>query len=246
MTGELIVKPVTDATEPVAKAMGGTLADFWQGVLGDRVAAWRIRNAASVDQKLRADLASKGLELDTANLPEGMAFRWFQRATEADEPEIQDLFAKLLANAANGNEDALRKRNIDLVSNLTPDDARLVEFIAESYREFINNPRTRGDTHSTKYNWDFTRRYSAAGFNSELPLDSLLSLGILRMDRDFKVDGSAIGRAISAVVSERSRGTGLGIEDMFDQEDSLTLTELGRSLLTALFPSHMVRREELK
>jgi hypothetical protein len=153
MTGELIVKPVTEASAPVAKAVGGTLADFWQGVVGDRVTAWHIRNAASIDQKLRVDLSAKGLEFDTANLPEGVAFRWFQRATEADEPEIQNLFAKLLANAANGDEDALRKRNIDLVSNLTPDDARLLGYIADRYAEFRTSRAAKYSSFAMNYDY---------------------------------------------------------------------------------------------
>lgn len=236
---ELIFKPAADAVEPVTRAIGGTLAEFWQGVVGDRVTAWRIRNAVSIDKKLRDDLAASGTTLILDNLPEGAAFRWFQRATEADEPELQELFAKLLANAASGNEDALRKRNIELVSNLTPDDARLLAYIADRYAE--RNQNYFGHPHPLVMTYDhfFVHRYKEAGFNSELPIDALLSLGILRFDREFATNGHQIGQAISLATSEYARGSDIGLSRMFEQEKKLVLTEVGRSLLLALFPTKM-------
>lgn len=239
---ELIVKPAADAVEPITRAIGGTLAEFWQGVVGDRVTAWRIRNAVSIDKKLRDDLAATGTTLILDNLPEGAAFRWFQRATEADEPEIQDLFAKLLANAASGNEEALRKRNIELVSNLTPDDARLLAYIADRYAE--RNQNYFGRPHPlVTYDHFFAHRYREAGFSSELPIDALLSLGILRFEREFKSDGHQIGQAISLATSEYARGSDIGLSRMFEQEKKLVLTEVGRSLLVALFPAKVVPSE---
>lgn len=237
---ELIVKPATDAAEPVTRAVGGTLAEFWQGILGDRVTAWRIRNAANIDKKLREDLAARGTTLILDNLPEGVAFRWFERATEADEPEIQDLFAKLLANASGGNEEALRKRNIDLVSNLSPDDARFLAFVSDQVAEFNQTAMARYYSFVIKYDFIFTHRYKEAGFTNELPIDTMLALGVLRFERDLKMDGHQIGHAISLATSEHVRGTDIGLSRMFEQEEKLVLTEVGKSLLTALFPAQLI------
>jgi hypothetical protein len=235
VTGELF-PIISDAAEPLGKAVGGTLADTWQAIIGDRVTAWRIRNAVGVDKKLRASLAETGVKLNVEKLPEGFAFRWFERATETDEPEIQELFAKLLANAASGSEDALRKRNVELVSNLTPEDARLLSYVAERYAEFKVTKSALHSSFAMDYDWSFMRHYKAAGFDSELPIDALLSLGILRLDRDFRTDGSDIGRAISAALSGQFRGDDIGLSHMLEQEEKLVLTEVGKSLLNALFP----------
>lgn len=234
---DLIVKPVADAVEPLGKALGGTLADFWQGILGDRVTAWRIRNAAAIDKKLRENLATTGTELALDNLPEGMAFRWFERATEADEPVIQDLFAKLLANAADGNEDAQRKRNIELVSNLTPDDARLLEYVVARYREVSGVSQLRVEPFRMNYDVFFMSQYKSAGFVTLLPIDALVSLGVLRFEKHFK-RGRRVFAPQPRSLDDR-RDIEIDISGALDQEEVLLLTEVGRSLLSALFPVEM-------
>ena len=237
MPHDLITKPITDVAEPAAKAIGNSLAEVWKGIVGDRITAWRIKKAATLDEKLHKALGEANVELSIANLPEGMAFRWFQRATEADEPEIQELFAKLLANAANGNHDALFKRNIDLVSNLTPEDARLLSFIHERYCKFQGTRLARYDSFEITYDWSFEREFKEAGFLGTLSIDALLSFGILRLERNFKSSGDDIGSVLSVAMSGRVQGANINLGHMFEEEEKLVLTEVGKSLLQALFPS---------
>jgi hypothetical protein len=99
------------------------LADAWQAVLGDKIAVYRLVNAAKLQHKTHAELAKLGLQLNKANVPDRYAFTWFDEATKHDE-DIQDIFAKLLAQAASGNPDALDRRHLEVVSKLTPNDAK--------------------------------------------------------------------------------------------------------------------------
>lgn len=80
MTGSELFPIVTDSVKPVGSAVGGTLAEVWQGILGDRVTAWRIKNAASINEKLGQHLAKTGQTLNLDKLPASVAYSWFQRA----------------------------------------------------------------------------------------------------------------------------------------------------------------------
>ena len=60
-------------------------------------------------------------------IPERYAFAWFEEATKQDEPELQVLFARLLARAAAGEGQADDRRLIDLLKQMTPADAAVFQ-----------------------------------------------------------------------------------------------------------------------
>jgi hypothetical protein len=123
---------VTKMIEP-AKAVlapaGNTLSEAWAAVIGDRVAAWRLKNAAALQVKVNEECASLGLKVDRAKIPERYAIAWFEEATKQDEPEIQELFARLLARAVAGDADAADRRLLEIVGRLTPLDAQVMQWL---------------------------------------------------------------------------------------------------------------------
>lgn len=114
----------------LSEAVKGTLSEAWQAILGDRVAAWRLANAAKLQIKVKKEFEKLGLEPNRDRVPERYAVTWFEEATKQDEDEIQDIFARLLALAASGNKSALDRRNLEIVSKMTPNDAALFEEMA--------------------------------------------------------------------------------------------------------------------
>lgn len=118
-----IVSAATKIIEsgPVA----GSLSETWAAIIGDRIANWRLVNAAKLQLKARVQFKKLGLRPNIDKIPERYAITWFEEASKQDEDEIQDLFARLLARAAAGDDDALDRRNIEIVSKLTPNDATL-------------------------------------------------------------------------------------------------------------------------
>lgn len=120
--GEII--KITGETAPA-----GTLGDAWQAIIGDRVAHWRLRNAMALQKRTNEEAARLGLSLNVSRIPERYAFTWFEEATKQDEPELQELFARLLARAAAGDEDAQDRRLIQVLSGLTPVDAAIFQRI---------------------------------------------------------------------------------------------------------------------
>ena len=117
-----MIEPAKQLAQPIVT----TLSDTWAAVIGDRVAAWRLKNAAALQVRVNEEVGKLGLQLDRSKIPEHYAFAWFEEATKQDEPEIQELFARLLARAAAGDQDALDRRHLELLSRFTPIEARLL------------------------------------------------------------------------------------------------------------------------
>lgn len=131
----IVGKEVSDTTQPLRETIGLTLSDAWQAIVGDRVQAWRLGLAAEVSEKLSKRLAERGLVAKFDKIPERFAYTWFEKATQEDEPEIQELFAELMANALAGDERASDRRSLDLVSRLTPEDAKLLDYLAHQFHK---------------------------------------------------------------------------------------------------------------
>jgi hypothetical protein len=232
---ELFPILVEDTTKPMRAAVGSTLAHAWQGILGDRILAWRLERAAKLDERLKGKLALSGLTINLDTIPEGFAFKWFEQATQADEDDILDLFATLLANAAAGNEDALKKRNIDLVSRLSPEDATFLAFVHRKRREYLNSRRFPHDPFEIRIDWVLDREIKDEHFDFESASDSLVSLGILRLENVYSLDDTGIGNMIAVTQRHGSDFVNLDLSRMLNTEQKFVLTTVGQSLLEALY-----------
>lgn len=165
---------VTKMIEPakeLARPMVATLSDTWAAVIGDRVAAWRLKNAAALQLKVNEEVGKLGLKLDRSKIPERYAFSWFDEATKQDEPEIQGLFARLLARAAAGDEDALDRRHLEVLSRLTPTDAAVLQRIVAKCKP------SEGDS-SIDGLMLWRERDECAG-NFDMTMEHLVTLGVI-------------------------------------------------------------------
>lgn len=117
---------ITSIIQPVGKALsplGSTLSDAWQLVLGDRVATWRLMNAAKLQEKINLRVSELGLRLNLSKIPDRYAFSWFEKASKQDDTEIQNLFVELLIRAAASEESSNFERLLNILSQMTPSDA---------------------------------------------------------------------------------------------------------------------------
>lgn len=181
--------------KPLRESVGGTLADVWQGIVGDRVAAWRISNAAAISARLTQKLTETGTKLDRSKLSDRYAFTWFEEATKQDEPEIQELFARLLLRAAQGDRDALDRRHMVTLSQFTPSDALIFKalFPAPQGNRFPQFSRTLPRwTHEYTVN-RLVREHGEAAANS---VEHLINLGVLA--RGFELKTGQSSRSLSS------------------------------------------------
>lgn len=166
-----IVKPINDVAEPLTNS----LSDAWSAVLGDKIAAWRLRNAAATQVKLHDELKRMGVSLNHAKIPERYAFAWFDEATKQDEPEIQDLFARLLAKAAAGDKDAGDRRNLEILTRMTPMDASTLNW----FLEFCGYPKRGAFAEKDIFTGAL---HDAQGEEGMASFEHLLSLGVFEIE----------------------------------------------------------------
>jgi hypothetical protein len=221
-----IIKPIQDALTPI----GNTLGDAWQFVLGDRFAAWRLTNAAKIQVKVNEQVQALGLKLNTAKIPERYALAWFEEATKQDEDEIQTLFAKLLTKASNGDEDALDRRLIGILGQLTPYDAKAFKALCEfqpTWDESTEQKELR-----EKLLWKrWTEKYAGHIFDSASHerrtrcIEHLFNIGLIDKEISIAPD------RFRSTYRVDSRG---GIPDMkYEAIIEFKLTALGASLYIA-------------
>lgn len=236
------ITQVGNATTPLSTAIGSTLADVWQGIVGDRVAAWRVRNAAGIHEQLTTYVVEKNLSLDFSRIPEGFAFTWFEQATTHEEPEVQQLFATILANAALGNDEALQRRNLEIIGRFSVYEAKLIQTIIQQVRRKLVNSSNKAE----RISWsadpnDLESEYVKMKIIPDLrPVENLVSLGVLTEDRVYQLDDREMRARLTQIIAqETGKADNFGCQ-AFDYalqeyiEYNLTLT--GKSLIRALDP----------
>lgn len=219
-----IIDPVKNALGPV----GASLSEAWSAVIGDRIAAWRLTNAAALQVIVNAEVKKLGLQLDRSRIPERYAFAWFEEATKQDEAGIQELFARLLARAAAGDEDAADRRHLEILTRLTPMDAKVMEWL---FREAGYPPRF--PSMSEYEAWKGVRE--DLGKAASLSVEHLINLGVFERQFTLKQDGWVSewetiepGTRIGSFVK--------GLEDKLAIDSELSATERGMSLYKACAP----------
>jgi len=206
---------VTNIVESVRQTLapaGATLSDTWAALIGDRVAGWRIKNAAAIQKAVAAEVATLGLRVDKVKIPERYAITWFEEATKQDEAEIQQLFARLLARAAAGDHDAGDRRHLEILTHLTPKDAAVFHWYF-----------AREDPGIEKMSAEYLVWKSVKeelGEDAWLSVEHLMALGVL--ERRFDVV---------------AREGGLMGKDAWTASTDLAPTERGLSLYRACNPA---------
>lgn len=107
-----------------------TTTDLWGVALGDRIAAWRLRNVIETHRKLQDEAQAAGITLNVSKIPERFAVAWFEAASQQDEPDLQTMFARLLAGVA-AERIAPDARLVRKLKDLEPADAII-------FREFYS------------------------------------------------------------------------------------------------------------
>ncbi|RYD94262.1 MAG: hypothetical protein EOP61_21985 [Sphingomonadales bacterium] len=201
----LQITNIVESARQTLAPVGNTLSDTWAALIGDRVAAWRVKNAAAIQMAVDGEVKALGLKIDRAKIPERYAMTWFEEATKQDEPEIHQLFARLLARAAAGDEDAADRRHLEVLTHFTPKDAQVFHWYfareAEGRQTFLAEHGVWADVRNE------------LGNDSWMSIEHLLALGVL--ERRFDVvsrEGGFMGRdewAASADLTSTERGMSL-------------------------------------
>lgn len=224
----IVAQELSETSKPLRTAIGLALSDTWQAVIGDRVQAWRLERAAELSVKLEAKIKDRGLSPNFDNIPKRFAYTWFDKASQEDEPEIQDLFAELMANAISGKQDATDRRNIDLVSRLSPEDARLFNYLVE---KFYDEPKWGANTFILDLDSLFLTMKREGFLIQERAIDGLISIGVIRLFPEIIIDQGKY----EASAGRRLTGPAIGnLQSALSVRTKVYLTDLGRLLSKSL------------
>lgn len=235
MTSDLLPILGSAPSKKFFDEVGTTLADGWGALIGDRVSTYRLRNAAKLNEKLRAHLEQMDKKPVWDRVPDRFAVSWFDAATQEDDEDIQDLFAKLLANAATGGGDASVRRNIDLVAALSSTSAKFLQRVYEEYW------RSSEKLKPEKFHLDdfasFERLTSIEGEFDRQSFEDLERLNIIELERVSYIDSSKLERWLKGQTGRDggSMFTTYPVDDAVLTHDEVYLTLTGISLLRALF-----------
>lgn len=136
------VAPYSGAIEETAKTTGkaldlvkdsvGPIADVYGLIIGDHIHAARHRRLDAITRKTKQILKSRDLS-EASEVAEQIAIPLLEAAQGEPREEMQDLWARLLANAMDPNRrDDVRPEFIQTLKGLHPVDALALEWLGSN------------------------------------------------------------------------------------------------------------------
>jgi len=115
-------------------AIFGEAAEELAHIFSDSVKLWRFRNLLTIRDKVDAIVAERGLTNEQLKaLPYGDSLRVADAASCEDQPELQALWARLIANAMSGERGSIERALVDLLKSLSPTEVMLLDLLWKWY-----------------------------------------------------------------------------------------------------------------
>jgi hypothetical protein len=126
-------KALADITE-IGKKLAGPLAEEIGLTLGDKAREYRLRNAVKIFGRVKNMLAEAGIK--PVAIPPRLFLSAIEAASVEDDETLQAKWAALLTNAADPERRIpVLPSFVEVLQELTPDEARLLEQVYDSVRD---------------------------------------------------------------------------------------------------------------
>lgn len=166
------IKPLAEAaTAALGNPVKDSLRDIWALTIGDRIASWRLENAAKLFAKVNEEIKKHGLKLNDS-VPESYFVNWFDEATKQDDESIQTLFSRLLAKALSDDDGRSDLRHLKILGQITPKDAQIFQYFFDN----CNGYHTMKESDLVD---SISKSFGDEYFES---LDNLIATGLLSKD----------------------------------------------------------------
>jgi len=226
--------------ESVSKGVGEALG----GVFADKLNFRRFRNLIPIVLEAKRLLAENGLTVH--EIPLKVIHPLLEAASLEEDPDLQELWANLLANAADSRQQVtVTTQYASILRELKPSDARFFQYYVEEYKE----PKTgshREATTAAAYRAGLARRQVGTvgrwmGYESEeamrdgekniaLAIDTLCRVGLMQKISQVEAIDS---RQIAELVERLVKGNAIGTLKI-DTELTPGPTQLGVAFLEAV------------
>ncbi|HCM1313598.1 TPA: hypothetical protein N2901_001267 [Vibrio parahaemolyticus] len=139
------IKPVARAAEKSVDGLGAFLGKICMPVaeeLGlyfqDKVKVWRASNAAKIEDKAE-QIAIKNGGFEGKVVHPLLAWKIMENGSFADTPELQSVWAGLLSSSLNDDLDDSNHIFIDLVSQLTSIQVKIIEYSCLTANKYVSS-----------------------------------------------------------------------------------------------------------
>ncbi len=184
------------------------------GIIGDRLKFMRWERQTRLADRVNEILAQRGVT-ETRAVPLKLALPVFENASLEDNDELQDLWAKLLANSMDPNfTKEIRYAYLEIIKSLTPLDVRILYVF---YNTLSN----------MKIDWDNMTNYMVE--KEQICKDLSIS------PQDYDVSMYNLFRVQCLGPAIRTGGVKLGTEPLtiYKGIDAVVMTPLGKSFVEA-------------
>lgn len=128
---ETSVEAVTNLARFLDGAFGNIISNS-VGLLGDRLAYYRLTKAIALQEAVDAKLQERGVK--KKYIPVSFGLPVIENAIVEEEPVLQEKWANLLTNALDETYEKPMRRNFStILADLEPVDARILDMIVKEY-----------------------------------------------------------------------------------------------------------------
>jgi hypothetical protein len=175
-----LLEPVTDIMKSLLGPSAAEIGFAWR----DSFRVWRVKRSVRLLQDAQQFASAAGLQLKA--VAPRLLFPILESASLQDDEDLQARWAALLANAAT-SPNSVHPSFIEILRQLTPDDARLLDKLSDYCKE----KRTRRVSPWVgPISYAEREKRVAEGDNSEAAFDNLVLLGLIEVV--YTIDSSKI------------------------------------------------------
>jgi len=208
--GEIVKEVAGGSRGALRRVFGLALIEFGE-MLADSVKLWRFNNLLRIRKKVDRIVQERDVpEAAFKALPFGDSMRTIESASQEDEDEVQELWARLIVKAAESQSPKISKLHIEILSSLAPADTALLEMLHPSVvnrefkseaelQEFNDEMNVRADAKWRKFS-DEDRAVSVQNLFRLRCITSLprpfVADQVLKQirNREFRIDGAVVDR----------------------------------------------------
>lgn len=193
-TGEGI-KATREMGAFIAQYIGGPLEQA-MGIWEDKLKYRRWENQIALAEKAKSLLVERGLNGPTRLLSLDIAIPLLEEASLADVKFLRDRWAMLMANAADADAPPLRRAYISILSEITSQEAVMLDKLFDADAQFVPNTEERVATIATS-----GLPYTAAPGHDKpsSPLGKDIEVGLVNLARLGLIDSAAAWGGISSM-----------------------------------------------
>lgn len=203
ITPELLTECLKRSLVPVADAVGN-VGQSTVMIGGEWIKLWQMTNAVSVGQKAVKILNKRGItsKEQLRDITTKFGILYVEGASVEDEPELQELWAKLLANALDPHfEGDIRVSFMSIIKDLTPLDIKILDAMHNEFFKYKKGTNIFEIYFSSKI---LSRMLSISDFIARASIDNLKRCQLVENTQLRTVNTAPVSHPMGRVISRNA------------------------------------------